>query len=61
MHSGEARPRISPRTKMPDAIYETSRKKLGVTAVVEGEKWWGPSAMGACAACSRSAAKMFSI
>jgi CBS domain-containing protein len=26
---------------MPDAIYEMSRKKLGVTAVVEGEKLVG--------------------
>jgi len=37
MHSGEALPRVSPRTKMPDVIYEMSRKKLGVTAVVKGE------------------------
>ena len=26
---------------MPDVIYEMSRKKLGVTAVVEGEKLVG--------------------
>ena len=37
MHTGEALPRVSPQTKMPDVIYEMSRKKLGVTAVVEGE------------------------
>ena len=37
MHSGEALPRVGPGTKMPDVIYEMSRKKLGVTAVVEGE------------------------
>ncbi len=37
MHSGDALPRVSPQTKMPDVIYEMSRKKLGVTAVVEGE------------------------
>jgi len=37
MHSGEAIPRVSPGTTMPDVIYEMSRKKLGVTAVVEGE------------------------
>jgi arabinose-5-phosphate isomerase len=37
MHSGEALPRVSPGTRMPDVIYEMSRKKLGVTAVVEGE------------------------
>jgi arabinose-5-phosphate isomerase len=37
MHSGDALPRVSPKAKMPDVIYEMSRKKLGVTAVVEGE------------------------
>jgi arabinose-5-phosphate isomerase len=37
MHTGDALPRVSPKTKMPDVIYEMSRKKLGVTAVVEGE------------------------
>jgi arabinose-5-phosphate isomerase len=41
MHSGDALPRVSPSTKMPDVIYEMSRKKLGVTAVVEGEKLVG--------------------
>jgi arabinose-5-phosphate isomerase len=41
MHSGEAVPRVSPRTKMPDVIYEMSRKKLGVTAVVEGGRLVG--------------------
>jgi arabinose-5-phosphate isomerase len=41
MHSGDALPRVSPQTKMPDVIYEMSRKKLGVTAVVEGEKLVG--------------------
>jgi arabinose-5-phosphate isomerase len=41
MHSGEAVPRVSPRTTMPDVIYEMSRKKLGMTAVVEGEKLVG--------------------
>jgi len=41
MHTGEALPRVSPRTKMPDVIYEMSRKKLGVTAVVEGKKLVG--------------------
>jgi arabinose-5-phosphate isomerase len=41
MHSGDALPRVSPQTKMPDVIYEMSRKKLGVTAVVEGEKLLG--------------------
>jgi KpsF/GutQ family protein len=37
MHSGDLLPRVTPQTKMPDVIYEMSRKKLGVTAVVEGE------------------------
>ena len=41
MHTGEALPRVSPQTKMPDVIYEMSRKKLGVTAVVEGEELVG--------------------
>lgn len=35
MHTGEAVPQVSPQTRMPDVIYEMSRKKLGVTAVVE--------------------------
>ena len=29
MHSGDALPRVTPKTKMPDVIYEMSRKKLG--------------------------------
>src|SRR5271167_3679737 len=41
MHAGEALPRVTPETKMPDVIYEMSRKKLGVTAVVEGERLVG--------------------
>jgi arabinose-5-phosphate isomerase len=41
MHTGDAVPRVMPRTTMPDVIYEMSRKKLGVTAVVEGEKLVG--------------------
>jgi arabinose-5-phosphate isomerase len=41
MHSGEALPCVGPQTRMPDVIYEMSRKKLGVTAVVEGEKLVG--------------------
>ncbi len=41
MHAGDALPRVSPSTKMPDVIYEMSRKKLGVTAVVEGGKLVG--------------------
>jgi arabinose-5-phosphate isomerase len=41
MHAGDALPRVSPQTKMPDVIYEMSRKQLGVTAVVEGERLVG--------------------
>jgi arabinose-5-phosphate isomerase len=41
MHTGDAVPRVAPNTKMPDVIYEMSRKKLGVTAVVEGERLAG--------------------
>ena len=41
MHSGDALPRVAPHTKMLDVIYEMSRKKLGVTAVVEGERLVG--------------------
>src|SRR6202030_1100930 len=33
MHSGDAIPRVTAQTKMPDVIYEMSRKKLGMTAV----------------------------
>jgi arabinose-5-phosphate isomerase len=41
MHSGDALPRVTPSAKMSDVIYEMSRKKLGVTAVVEGERLVG--------------------
>src|SRR6202795_2086421 len=41
MHSGDAVPRVTAQTKMPDVIYEMSRKKLGVTAVVEDQKLVG--------------------
>jgi arabinose-5-phosphate isomerase len=41
MHSGDAVPRVARNTKMPDVIYEMSRKKLGLTAVVEGEELVG--------------------
>ncbi len=41
MHRGDAVPRVTPKTKMPDVIYEMSRKKLGVTAVVQGKKLIG--------------------
>ena len=35
MHSGENLPRVLPAARMPDVIYEMSRKGLGLTAVVE--------------------------
>jgi arabinose-5-phosphate isomerase len=41
MHRGEAVPCVSPLTKMPDVIYEMSRKKLGLTTVVDDEKLVG--------------------
>jgi arabinose-5-phosphate isomerase len=41
MHTGDSVPKVSPKTKMPEVIYEMSRKKLGVTAVVEGERLVG--------------------
>jgi arabinose-5-phosphate isomerase len=41
MHSGDAVPRVSAETKMPDVIYEMSRKKLGVTTVVDGDRLLG--------------------
>ncbi len=41
MHTGDAVPRVTPKTKMSDVIYEMSRKKLGVTTVVEGKKLVG--------------------
>ncbi len=41
MHSGDSIPRVGPETKMPDVIYEMSRKKLGLTTVVEDEKLLG--------------------
>jgi arabinose-5-phosphate isomerase len=41
MHSGDALPQVTQQTKMPNVIYEMSRKKLGVTAVVKGQKLVG--------------------
>jgi arabinose-5-phosphate isomerase len=41
MHSGDAVPRVTAHAKMPDVIYEMSRKKLGVTTVVEGDRLLG--------------------
>ena len=41
MHTGDAVPRVAPGTRMPEVIYEMSRKKLGVTTVVEGDSLCG--------------------
>jgi arabinose-5-phosphate isomerase len=41
MHSGESIPRVGPDTRMPETIYEMSRKGLGMTTVVEGERLLG--------------------
>src|SRR3984957_8146989 len=38
MHSGDDLPCVLPQTKMPEVIYEMSRKKLGITAVVDSQK-----------------------
>ena len=38
MHTGDALPRVSPSTPMPDVIYEMSRKGLGLAAVVEDSR-----------------------
>ncbi len=41
MHWGDAVPRVTPRTKMSEVIYEMSRKKLGMATVVEDERLVG--------------------
>lgn len=41
MHSGDAIPRVSAKTKMADVIYEMSRKGLGVATVVEKDRLLG--------------------
>lgn len=41
MHAGEAVPRVLRDTRMPDVIYEMSRKGLGITTVVEDNKLLG--------------------
>src|SRR6202521_4232330 len=37
MHAGEAMPRVSVAAKMPDVIYEMSKKGLGMTTVVDAQ------------------------
>jgi len=41
MHKGDAVPHVTPETKMPDVIYEMSRKGLGLTTVIKGKKLVG--------------------
>ncbi len=41
MHSGDAVPLVSLHTKMPDVIYEMSRKGLGITTVVDNGRLAG--------------------
>jgi arabinose-5-phosphate isomerase len=41
MHDGDAVPKVAASTRMSDVIYEMSRKKLGMTTVVDGEKLLG--------------------
>jgi arabinose-5-phosphate isomerase len=38
MHIGKAVPRVFPETLMKDVIYEMSRKKMGITSVVDREE-----------------------
>lgn len=37
MHAGKAMPRVGTATRMPDVIYEMSKKGLGITTVVDGD------------------------
>ncbi len=37
MHQGEDLPRVTAKASMPDALYVMSSKRLGITAVVDGE------------------------
>src|SRR5215467_14045366 len=41
MHSGDAVPRVQRETRMPDVIYEMSRKGLGITTVVYDNRLLG--------------------
>ena len=38
MHGGDAAPRVSLQTVMPDVIHEMSSKRLGMTCVVDGDE-----------------------
>jgi len=41
MHGGDQRPMVSPATTMPDVMTEMSRKRFGMTCVVEGDRLVG--------------------
>ena len=41
MHAGDALPQVANATPMPQVIYEMSRKKLGMTTVLEGGRLAG--------------------
>ncbi len=41
MHTGDALPCVTSATKMSDVIYEMSRKKLGIAAVMDGNRLAG--------------------
>jgi arabinose-5-phosphate isomerase len=41
MHTAEALPQVAAETPMPQVIYEMSRKKLGMTTVLQDEKLLG--------------------
>src|SRR3954454_23465108 len=41
MHSGDAIPRVTGKAKMTEVIYEMSRKKLGITTVIDGDRLLG--------------------
>jgi arabinose-5-phosphate isomerase len=41
MHSGDSIPRVTAETRMTEVIYEMSRKGLGMTTVVDGERLLG--------------------
>ena len=52
MHSGPALPVVRPDTRLKDALYEISRKGLGMTAVCDDDgQLVGCSPMAICAGC----------
>src|SRR5215467_6235770 len=41
MHTGDAVPRVARATRMPDVIFEMTRKGMGITTVVDGNRLVG--------------------